>query len=148
MVRSVGDKWVPHAPPSVGVDQCWMLPEVELALVCNLTDVDRVREQLVEVPPREGFAAALGALRRRAALCREAEAIGLLLYPAHAAEVTIESEDTAYRLGLGRVDDEGAVGGVIAERHIAAHPHPLLLGGGDLVTDAFAGDLPLELTKG
>src|SRR5206468_268543 len=33
--------------------------------------------------------------------------------------VTREGEDMAYRLGLGRVDDEGAVGGVITERHIA-----------------------------
>ena len=33
----------------------------------------------------------------------------------------------------------------IAERHRAAHPHALLLGGRDLVADALAGDLALEL---
>src|SRR6266446_1979775 len=125
-----------------------MLPGVELALVRNLTDVNRVGEQAVNVPAREGLAAAFDAARRRAALCAEPDAVGLLLDPAHAAEVTIESEDMAYRLGLGRVDDEGAVGGVIAERHDTAHPHALLLRGGDLVTDPFAGDLALELSKG
>src|SRR6266478_1229650 len=93
MVCCVGGKLVPHGPPSLGIDQRPMLRGVELALVCNLTDVDRVREQLVEVPPREGFAPALGALRRRAALCHEAEAIGFLLDPAHAAKLTIKGED-------------------------------------------------------
>src|SRR6202023_1165462 len=70
------------------------------------------------------------------------------LDPAHAAELTIKSEDAAYDLGLGRVDNERAFARVVAERHIAAHPHALLLRGGDLVTDPFTGDLPLELGKG
>ncbi len=30
----------------------------------------------------------------------------------------------------------------------AAHPHPLALGGGDLVADALAGDLALKLGEG
>ena len=37
---------------------------------------------------------------------------------------------------------------IVAERHVAAHPHALLLRGGDLVADPFAGDLALELGKG
>ena len=76
---------------------------------------------------REGFAAALGAIRCRAAFRPKPETVGLLLDPAHAAELTIESEDAAYRLGLGKVDDERALVGVIAQRHIAAHPHALFL---------------------
>ena len=76
---------------------------------------------------REGFAAALGALRRYAVFRPKSEAVCLLLDPAHAAELTIESEDAAHRLGLGGVDDERARARVIAERHIAAHPHALLL---------------------
>src|ERR1700737_1128710 len=97
---------------------------------------------------REEFAAALSAIRRCAAFRPKPETVGLLLDPAHAAELTIESEDAAHRLGLGRVDDERALARVIAERHIAAHPHALLLRRGDLVADAFAGDLALELGKG
>ena len=36
----------------------------------------------------------------------------------------------------------------IPERRHPAHPHPLLLRGGDLVADALADDLALELRKG
>src|SRR5277367_4017312 len=99
---------------------------MELTLVRYLAGVNWVRQQCVEMTAREGFAAALGAIRRCAAFRPKSEAIGLLLNPAHAAELTIESEDTADGLGLGRVDDERAFVGVIAQRHIAAHPHALL----------------------
>jgi hypothetical protein len=91
------------------------------------------------VPAREGFAATLYAARRCATLCAEPEAVGLLLDPAHAAELTIKGEDAAHGLGLGRVDDERAFVRVVAERHVAAHPHALLLRGCDLVADPFAG---------
>src|ERR1700736_3354568 len=93
---------------------------------------------------REGFAAALGAIRCRAAFRPKSETVD----PAHAAELTIESKDAAHGLALGRVDDERALACIIAQRHIAAHPHALLLRCGDLVANAFAGDLPLELGKG
>src|SRR5215831_3305937 len=79
VVRRVGGKLVPHGPPSLCIDERRMLAGIELALVGNLTDVDRVREQLVDVPAGERFTAALDAARRRAALCHEAEAIGLVL---------------------------------------------------------------------
>src|SRR6202045_4214340 len=110
-----------------------MLSGVELALVRDLTDVNRVRQQVVDMSAREGFAAALDAACRRAALRAEPQAVGLLLDPAHAAEVTIEGEDAAHCLGLGRVDNECALARVVTERHVAAHPHALLLRGGDLV---------------
>ena len=68
---------------------------------------------------REGFAAALGAIRCRAGFRPKSKAVGLLLDPAYAAELTIQSKDAAHRLGLGRVDDERALARVIAERHLA-----------------------------
>ena len=85
----------------------------------DLAGVNRVREQCVEMTAREGFAAALGAIRCRAAFRAKPETVGLLLDPAHAAEFTIESEDAAHGLGLGRVDDERALVGVVAKRDIA-----------------------------
>src|SRR6202022_1040595 len=118
---------------------------VELTLVRYLAGVNWVQQQCVEMTAREGFAAAPGAICCRAAFRPKPETVGLLLDPAHAAELPIESEDAAYRLGLGRVDDERALVGVIAQRHIAAHPHAPFLCGGDLVADAFTGDLALEL---
>src|ERR1700726_90928 len=97
---------------------------------------------------REEFAAARSAIRRCAAFRPKPETVGLLLDPAHAAELTIESEDAEHGLGLGRVDHERALARLIAQRHIPAHPYALLLRGGDLVADAFTSDLPLELGKG
>src|SRR6266481_3734665 len=148
MVPRIGSELVANSGPGFGIDQRRMLAGVELTLVGNLTGVNGIREQLVDVPARERFATALGAVRRRAAFCDEPEAVGLFLDPAHAAELTIKDEYTAYRLRLGRVDDERARARVIAERHNTAHPHALLLRGGDLVADPFTGDLALELGKG
>src|SRR5437773_2661721 len=125
-----------------------MLSGIALALVRNLTDIDRVRQQAVNVAARQGFAAALIAVRGRRRFCSEPEAIDLLFDPAHAAELAIKREDMAHGLGLSGIDDQRALARVIAQRHIAAHPHALLLRGGDLVADPFAGDLTLELRKG
>src|SRR2546421_775604 len=148
MVARISCELVPNSGPALIVDQGRLLTGVEFTLVSYVAGVNWVREQCVEMTAREGFAAALGAIRCRAAFRPKPETVGLLLDPAHAAELTIESEDTAHGLGLGRVDDERALVGVIAQRHIAAHPHALFLRGGDLVADAFAGDLALELGKG
>src|SRR5438105_10125083 len=145
MIARIGCELVPNSGPALIVDHGRLLAGVEFTLVRYLAGVNWVREQGVEMTARKGFAAALGAIRRRAAFRPKPEAVGLLLDPAHAAELSIESEDAAYRLGLGRVDDERALVGVIAQRHIAAHPHALLLRGRDRVSDAFTGDLALEL---
>jgi hypothetical protein len=43
MVARIGSKLVPHGGPGICVDQRRMLSGVELALVRDLTDVNRVR---------------------------------------------------------------------------------------------------------
>jgi hypothetical protein len=53
---------------------------------------------------------------------------------------------TIFRLAVD--DDELAVLRLITERRHAAHPHAFLLRGGDLVADALAGHLALELREG
>ena len=127
MVARVGCELVPNSGPALIVDQRRLLAGKELTLVRNPTGVDRVREQCVEMPAREQFTAALGAIPRPGVFCSEPETVSRLLDPAHAAELTIESEDAAHGLGLGRVDDERTLVGVIAQRDIAAHPHALFL---------------------
>src|SRR5438046_5301662 len=127
MVARIGCELVPNSGPARIVDQGRLLTGVEFTLVRYLAGVNWVREQCVEMTAREGFAAALGAIRRCAAFRPKPETVGLLLDPAHAAELTIESKDAAHGLGVGRVDDERALARVIAPRHIAAHPHALLL---------------------
>src|SRR6202035_4371223 len=102
MVARIGCELIPNSGPALIVDQGRLLAGVELTLVRDLAGVNRVREQCVEMTAREGFAAALGAVRCRAAFRPKPETVGLLLDPAHAAELTIDSEDAAYRLGLGR----------------------------------------------
>src|SRR5271170_6326218 len=109
MVARVGCELVLNSGPARIVDQGRLLAGVELTLVRNLAGVNWVREQCVEMTAREGFAAALGAFRRCAAFRLKPETVGLLLDPAHAAELPIESEDVAHGFGLGRVDDERAL---------------------------------------
>src|SRR4029077_14903088 len=127
MVARIGCELAPNSGPALIVDQGRLLTGVDLPLVSYLAGVNWVREQCVEMTAREGFADALGAVRCRAAFRPKPETIGRLLDPAHAAKLPIESEDAAYRLGLGRVDDERALVGVIAQWDIAAHPHALFL---------------------
>src|ERR1700722_6456413 len=127
MVARIGCELVPNSGPALIVDQGRLLTGVELTLVRYPAGVNWVRQQCVEMTAREGFAAALGAIRRCAAFRPKPETVGLLLDPAHAAELPIESKDAAHGLALGRVDDERALARVIAQRHIAAHPHALFL---------------------
>jgi hypothetical protein len=63
-------------------------------------------------------------------------------------QVEVAPEDGADPVGLFLVDDELLVPTDVAERHHAAHPQPLALGGADLVADALAGDLARELGEG
>ncbi len=79
------------------------------------------------------------ALRDSPALCK----VGAQRPNTTQLQVTLE--DKADGLGLARIDDQLAVGHVIAEGRIAAHPDALLLGGRELVADTLAGDLTLEL---
>src|SRR5580692_12937102 len=119
MVARIGCELVPNSGPGLIIDQRRLLAGVEFTLVSYVAGVNWVREQCVEMTAREGFAAALGAIRCRAAFRPQPETVGLLLDPAHAAELPIESEDAAHGLALGRVDDERALACVIAQRHIA-----------------------------
>src|SRR5258708_32646520 len=111
MVARIGCELVPNSGPALIVDQGRLLTGVEFTLVSYVAGVNWVREQWVEMTAREGFAAALGAIRCRAAFRPKPETVGLLLDPAHAAELTIQSDDAADRLGRGRVDgDRGLLG--------------------------------------
>src|SRR4029077_11967685 len=63
-------------------------------------------------------------------------------------EFGIAAKDEAHGFRLALDDDELAVLRLITERRRAAPPTPLLLRGGDLVADALADDLALELREG
>jgi hypothetical protein len=63
----------------------------------------------------------------------------------HATCVPFEDHPNGRCLAL--VHDQLAVLDVVAERNKAAHPNALLAGRGELVADALANDLALELGK-
>jgi hypothetical protein len=73
------------------VDQRLVLAFVELSFVSNPANVDRVGEELVDVPARERLATLREALCNTA-LGHEAEPVGRLLHPAYPAEFEIELE--------------------------------------------------------
>src|SRR5205085_8932429 len=72
----------------------------------------------------------------------------LVLQQSDRAEFDIAAEDRADLFRLAVDDDEFIVLRLVTERRHAAHPHPFLFRGGDLVADALADDLALELRKG
>ena len=72
-----------------------------------------------------------------------------LLYETHdAPRFEISPKEGAHDLGMVLDDMQCPVRDPVAQRNHAAHPHPLLLRGGDLVPDPLAGDLPFELGEG
>jgi hypothetical protein len=79
MAARVGSELVSNSSPGLIVDQRRLLAGVVLTLLRNLAGINRVREQCVEMTAREGFAAALGAIRRCAAFRPKSKAVGLLL---------------------------------------------------------------------
>src|SRR5262245_37082730 len=103
-----------------------MLARVELTLMRNPTGVNRVRQQSVEMSAREGCAAALSAVCRHAALRPQPEAVRCVFDPAHATVFTIQCEDVADSLGLGRINDKHPLAYAVADWRVAAHPQALL----------------------
>ena len=134
-----------------GVDDRRVKAIVNLVLVHDQPEIDAVAQQLEQRAATEGLAADGPAGARRSLLGANTARVEPALQRMHRAQLEIGVEDRANRSGFGLVDDERtrALGGeVVAERHVATHPHALRLGGGDLVADALAGDLALELCEG
>src|SRR5215831_10327248 len=110
-----GGEPVANRGPGLLIDQCRMLAWVELTLMRNPTGVNRVRQQSVEMSAREGCAAALNSVCRRAALRPQPEPICCVFDPAHATVFTIQCEDETDGLGLGGIDDECTLACAVAE---------------------------------
>src|SRR6202030_3260992 len=79
------------------------------------------------------------------ALAHDAGSLELCLQQRDRAKLGVALEDHPDSRRLGFADDQLPFPDVVAERHIAAHPHALGLRRGDLVANALAGDLALEL---
>ena len=121
---------------------------MDLVLMPDAADEERVGEQVIELAAGEGGAAAAASVAMPALRRAEAGSVELGLQPVHRAEREIAREDPLHQGGLLRHRLQAARLGAIADRHHATHPHALRLGGGDLVADPLGGDLAFELREG
>src|SRR6267142_668484 len=119
-----------------------------LLLVDDLASVDPVLQHQIERAAREWLAAAQATRCARPQLAPNAAGVELVLQQPDRAEFGIAAKNEAHGLRLALDDDELAVLCPIPERHHPAHPHPFLLRGSELVADALADDLALELREG
>src|SRR5207249_3861274 len=60
LLRRAGTELVLHAVPGFAIEDCLVLPGVTGALVRDLADIDRVRQQRIQRPAREWLSAATG----------------------------------------------------------------------------------------
>src|ERR1700732_2404607 len=134
-----------HAVPCLAIENCLVLPGVAGALVRDLADVEGVRQQRIKRSAREWLPTGTGPIAVSTLLRSDPLLIEVLLQQSHRAKLPVSAQAESNRLGLLRDDDQLAIPGRITERGDPAHPHPLLLGGRDLVAAALAHDLALEL---
>jgi hypothetical protein len=92
----------------------------------------------------------MGSRRGLAILCNphfrtDASSIQILHQEPNRPKFEVSSDDLPHRFCFFLIHDQATVDYVVTDRYQTAHPHPLLLGGGDLVADSFAGDLTFEL---
>ena len=114
----------------------------------DLAAIDAVLQHQIEGPAGKLLTTKGSAVCQYPPLAPNSRGIKFCLQRAHGSELYIAPEDMDDGASLLLVDDQLSVLHVVAKRRQAAHPHALLLGSGDLVADAFAGDLPLELGEG
>src|SRR5829696_8203268 len=125
-----------------------MLAIVGLPLVRELPDVDWVGQYLVEVAPAERLAAAASTRSIDALRHMQGGGIEPTLEGAHGAELEIAGKQAPDQDCMVLDNVQGTVLEPVAERHYATHPDALLLRCSNLVPDALARDLALELSEG
>ena len=131
--------------PGRSIDDRLVLAGIGRALVHRLAEVDAVVEDLVDRALVDRLARPVLAVLRRPRFRRVAGAAQLLRQLRRRADAQEPLEDQPDELGLLLVHDQLAVAHVVAERRRAAHPHALAARGGELVADALADHLALEL---
>src|SRR5467141_926404 len=130
------------------IDDGGVLTRMGLLLVDDLASIDPVLQHQIERAAGEWLAASQATRCARPELALDAAGVELVLQQPDRAEFGIAAKNEAHGFRLAVDDDQLAVLRLIPERRHAAHPHPFLLRGGDLVADALADDLALELREG
>ena len=147
-ILPIGLELIMYDLPKLGIDDRLVLARVAFVLVRDLAAVKPAVQHQVKRAARKSLPAGKRAPGSLAPFAHNPQAVKLGFGQGDRAKFRTAPEDEPDGYRLGFVDDEFGVLDVIAERHIAAHPHALCLRRGDLVADALAGDLALELGKG
>src|SRR5208337_884445 len=113
--------------PKVLIDDRRMLAFVDSAFMGDAADIDRVRQEFVDVPPAEQAAA--GRAARAIDANRNPQILGVegLLKADDASRFEIAPEQGAHDRCMIIDDAQSAILDPIAQRNRAAHPHSLLL---------------------
>src|SRR5271168_5385507 len=111
-------------------------------------DVDRVRQDLVDVPSTEQSAPGRAATAIDADRNPNLLRVELLLEAHYASRLEIAPKEGAHDCCMILDDAKGAILDPVAQRDYAAHPYSLLLRSRDLISDPFARNLTLELGEG
>src|SRR5262249_5433935 len=130
------------------IDNRLMVAKIGLLVVNDLASIHAVPQYQVERSAGAWPATRKAARGARPQPALDAPGFQFVLQHPHRAEFGIAAKNTADDFRLAVDDDELAVSRPITERWDATHPHPFSFRGGDLVADAFADDLALELREG
>ena len=129
------------------IDNCGLLASQCLSLEDDIADIKPVAKEVGEWTAGErdaphGFARLqgphLGENAPRAQVRHE---------QVEGAQLELAAKDASDTVGLGFIDGDLPILGVVPQWRHAADPQALARGCRDLVPDAFGGDLPLELGK-
>src|ERR1700720_4044832 len=148
MLRGIAGKLRLDRIPERLIDDRLMFARIGLLVVNDLSAIDAVLQHQIERTAGKWLATRDAARGARPQLALDAQGLQLVSQPPDRAEFGIAAKNEAHDFRLAFDDDELAVLRLIAKRRHPAHPHPLLLRGGDLVADALADDLALELREG
>src|SRR3984893_14466478 len=130
------------------IDNRLVFAQMGLLVVDDLAPIDAVLQHQIEGTAGKWLATRDSARGARPQLALDAQGLQLVSQPPDRAEFGIAAKNEAHDFRLAFDDHELAVLRLIAERRHPPHPHPLLLRGGDLVANALADDLALELREG
>ena len=141
----IGGELVLHDLPKLRIEDGLVLAGVGFALVSDFAPIDPVLQHQIECPAGEMLAAGQPSAGSFTALAHNTQSVEFGPEQRDRAQFRIAPEDQPDGRGLRLIHDQFAVLDVVAERHVPAHPHALLLRRRDLVADALADDLALEL---
>src|SRR5271156_2995850 len=104
-----------------------MLAFMDLVFMGNPADIDRVRQELIDMPPTEQAAAGRAARAMGADRKSNAFSVELLFEAHHASRLEIAAKQGPHDLGMIFDDMQRAILDPVAQRDYAARPHSLLL---------------------